>query len=93
MDRIYRNTEEALVWLGPEQSGSEALMEVFNKMGAFAERFELHSYYTKAKHPELQAIEEKVNPNDAKTVEYHDFCDSMMGEFTYALFESLIAFY
>ncbi|KAF1915993.1 heterokaryon incompatibility protein-domain-containing protein [Ampelomyces quisqualis] len=93
MDRIYRNTEETLVWLGPAQSGSEALMNVFNKMGAFAERFELYSYYTKEKHPELRAIEDKVNPEDVKTVEYHDFCDSVMGDFTYALFESLIAFY
>jgi hypothetical protein len=93
MDRIYRNAEEALVWLGPAQSGSEALMEVFSKMGAFAERFELYSYYTKAKHPELRAIEDKVNPEDEKTVEYHDFCDSMIGDFTYTLFESLITFY
>jgi hypothetical protein len=93
MDRIYRNTEEALVWLGPAQSGSEALMDVFNKLGAFAEHFELYSYYTKAKYPELQAIETKKNPEDPKTVEYHAFCGSVICDFTYAFFESLIAFY
>jgi hypothetical protein len=93
MERIYRNTEEALVWLGPAQSGSEALMDVFNKLGAFAEHFELYSYYTKARYPELQAIDRKKNPEDPKTVEYHAFCDSVMGDFTYAFFESLIAFY
>jgi hypothetical protein len=93
MDRIYRNTEEALVWLGPAQSGSDALMEVFNRMGAFAQHFDLYSYYTRAKHPELLAIEYKVNPDDPKTIEYHAFCDSMVGEFTYAMWESLIAFY
>ena len=68
-------------------------MDVFNKLGAFAEHFELYSYYTKAKYPELQAIEEKKDPEDPKTVEYHAFCDSVMGDFTYAFFESLIAFY
>jgi hypothetical protein len=93
LGRIYRNTEETLVWLGPAQSGSEALMDVLNKLGAFAEHFELYSYYTKAKYPELQAIETRANPEDPKTVEYHAFCDSVMGDFTYAFFESLIAFY
>jgi hypothetical protein len=93
MDRIYRNTEEALVWLGSAQSGSDALMDVFNKLGAFAKRFELYSYYTKTKYPELQAIETKKNPEDPKTIEYHAFCDSVMDDFTYAFFESLIAFY
>jgi hypothetical protein len=93
MGRIYRNTEEALVWLGSAQPGSETLMDVFNKLGAFAERFELYSYYTKARYPELQAIETKQNPDDPKTIEYHAFCDSVMDDFTFDFFQSLIAFY
>lgn len=93
MDRIYRNTEEGLVWLGPAQSGSDTLMDVFNKLGTFAERFKLYSYYTRENYPTLQAIETKKNPEDPKTVEYHAFCDSVVDDFTYALFESLIAFY
>jgi hypothetical protein len=93
MDRIYRNTEEALVWLGPAQSGSEALMHVLTKLGTFAEHFQLYSYYTKAKYPELLDIMAKENPEDPKTVEYHAFCDSVMDDFTYSFFESLIVFY
>ncbi|KAH7391034.1 heterokaryon incompatibility protein-domain-containing protein [Phaeosphaeria sp. MPI-PUGE-AT-0046c] len=93
MDRVYRNTEETLVWLGPAQSGSDALMDVFNKMGAFAERFDLYSYYTKAKYHELFAIETKENPEDPRTIEYHACCDGVMDDITYAFYESLVDFY
>jgi hypothetical protein len=93
MGQIYRNAEEGLVWLGPAQNGSEALMDVLNKLGAFAEQFDLYSYYTKERYPELVAIEQKTNPEDPKTVEYHAFCDSVMADFTYAFFEQLIIFY
>lgn len=93
MDRVYRNAEESLVWLGPAQSGSDALMDLLNKLGAFAECFGLYSYYTKAKYPELFAIETKKNPEDPRTIEYHAFTDSVTNDFTYSFFESLIAFY
>lgn len=93
MHRVYRNSEESLIWLGPAQPGSDTLMDVFNKLGGFAERFGLYSYYTKAKYPELFAIETKKNPDDPKTIEYHAFCDSVMEDFNYAFFEALIVFY
>ncbi|KAH3909683.1 hypothetical protein HBH56_159690 [Parastagonospora nodorum] len=93
MDCIYRNAEEALVWLGPAQNGSEELLEVFNKVGTFVEDFDMYSYFTKEHISKLFAIQKKENPEDAKTIEYHAFCDSVLAEFTYTLFESLIAFY
>lgn len=93
MHRVYRNSEESLVWLGPAQPGSDGLMDVLNKLGAFAERLELYSYYTREKYPELVAIETKQNPEDPDTIEYHAFCDSVMDDFTNAFFEALIVFY
>lgn len=93
MDRIYRNTEEALVWLGPAADGSDALIDMFNKLGVFAEQFNLLAYYKKDKYHELQDIELKVNPQDPKSINYHAFCDSIVHEFTHTFFASLIAFY
>jgi hypothetical protein len=93
MDRVYRNTDEALIWLGPAEDGSETLMAVLNKLGAFAESFDLISYYTRARYHDLQAIETKKNPEDPKTIEYHAFCDLLLHLFDYAFFEGLIAFY
>jgi hypothetical protein len=92
MGRIYRNTEEALVWLGPAADGSDALMDMFNKLGAFAGEFDLPGYY-QGNYAELQDIEMEVNPQDPKTIEYHTFCDSIVPELTHALFASLMAFY
>lgn len=66
---------------------------MFNKIGAFVEHFEMYSYYTKERISKLFAIQEKEDPEDAKTIEYHAFCDSMLEEFTFTLFESLVAFY
>jgi hypothetical protein len=93
MDRVYRNSDEALIWLGPAEGGSEAFMAVLNKLGAFAESFGLISYYTKARYHELQAIETKENPEDPKTIEYHAFCDPLLPLFDYAFWESLIGLY
>jgi hypothetical protein len=93
MDRIYRNTEEALVWLGPAADGSNAVFDVFNKLGAFAEQFDLLGYYTKKRHHELQDIELRVDPDDPKTIQYHTFCDSVIPDFTHAFFACLMAFY
>jgi hypothetical protein len=93
MDRVYRNSDEALIWLGPAEPGSEEFMAVLNKLGAFAESFDLISYYTRAKYHELQAIETKKNPEDPKTIEYHAFCDPLLPLFDYAFWESLIALY
>jgi hypothetical protein len=93
MDRVYRNSDEALIWLGPAEDGSEAFMAVLNKLGAFAESFDLISYYTRARYHELQAIETKKNPEDPKTIEYHAFCDPLLPLFDYAFWESLIGLY
>jgi hypothetical protein len=93
MDRVYRNSDEALIWLGPAEPGSEEFMAVLNKLGAFAESFDLISYYTRAKYHELQSIETKKNPEDPKTIEYHAFCDPLLPLFDYAFWESLIALY
>ncbi|KAL5118163.1 hypothetical protein ACEQ8H_003998 [Pleosporales sp. CAS-2024a] len=79
MGRIYRNTEEALIWLGPAENGSDTLFDVFNEMGGFAERFDLYNYYTKERHHILQDIETRKNLADAKTIEYHTFCDDVLG--------------
>ncbi|ORY17222.1 hypothetical protein BCR34DRAFT_583694 [Clohesyomyces aquaticus] len=93
MGRIYRSTEEALVWLGPAYENSDALMDVFLKLGAFAEAFNLLGYYSKEKYQELEAIQTKKNPDDPKTIEYHAFCDSITHLFTYNIFKSLTAFH
>jgi hypothetical protein len=93
MDRIYRNTEEALVWLGPAADMSDAIFDIFNTLGAFAEHFNMLRYFTRENYHELHAIEQQVCPNDPKTIEYHAFCDSVMQNFTHAFFASLITFY
>ena len=66
---------------------------MLNKIGAFVESFDMHSYFTKEHISKLFEIQKKENAEDAKTIEYHAFCDSVLGEFTYTLFQSLIALY
>ena len=82
-----------MVWLGPAADGSDALIDVFSKLGAFAEQFNLPGYYTKDKYQRLQDIELKVNLQDPKEMKYHAFCESVEYEFTHTFFTSLIAFY
>ncbi|KAH7095536.1 heterokaryon incompatibility protein-domain-containing protein [Paraphoma chrysanthemicola] len=89
MDRLYRNADEGLVWLGSAADRSDALFDVLNKMGEFASAFNLLGYYTKDKYHELPPIQQRLNPKDPKTIEYHEFCDSMMHEFTHTFFNSL----
>jgi hypothetical protein len=47
MEHIYRNCEETFVWLGPLADGSDALMDLFNRMGEFAENINLLDLYQK----------------------------------------------
>jgi hypothetical protein len=93
MKHIYRNCEECLVWLGPEEYGSDALMDLFNRMGAFSEKLKLLDKYHPTRYHELVDIQMQVNPQDPDTIEYHAFCDAIVLEWTPANLESLIAFH
>jgi hypothetical protein len=83
----------ALVWLGPAADGSDGLMDVFIKMGKFAEEFKLLDYYTKERFEELRKIVAKTVPDDPDTMEYHAFCESILPLFTHGFYTSLMAFY
>lgn len=93
MDRIYRNCEEALVWLGPAADGSDALMDLFNKIATFANDFKLLEYYKPDKYEELAEIERGDRPRTQKSDKYHAFCNDITAEFTPAILSAMICFY
>jgi hypothetical protein len=93
MGKIYRAAQETLIWLGPAADGSNKLMNVFNRLGAFAEEFNLLGYYKKDRIGELQKIFTKSDPDDPNTIRYHTFCHSVLPLFTQSFYKSLIAFY
>jgi len=91
MDKIYRSAEEGLVWLGPPADGSDHLMEILLRMGAFALGFGLPDYYTRTRISELIRICAKDDPKDPATIKYHTFCEEVMPLFTNEVYKSLIA--
>ncbi|OAG00709.1 HET-domain-containing protein [Paraphaeosphaeria sporulosa] len=93
MERIYRTSEETLVWLGPSANGSDGLLDFFARIGTFAETHNMLVYWTKARRAEFFAITSKSDPNDAMTKEYHAFCKATAQSFQREYLDALIAFY
>jgi hypothetical protein len=90
MDKIYQSAEEGLVWLGPRADGSDHLMKILLRMGAFALEFGLPDYYTRTRISELIRIRAKEVPEDPATIKYHTFCEEVMPLFTNEVYKSLI---
>lgn len=93
MDRIYQNSEEALVWLGPAADGSDELLDVITRVGTFAEVHNMLGYWSKGRRDEFLAIKEKRNPNDSLTKEYHAFCEVIARSFGRDHFDAFISLY
>lgn len=91
MDRIYRSSHEALVWLGPGTRDSEHLMRILIQMGRFAEEFKFAEYFTKKRIGELIKIYANEDPTDPDTIWYHKYIDEMLPLFTHKVYASLIA--
>jgi hypothetical protein len=93
MSTIYRAAEEVLVWLGPAADNSDAIMEVWKTVGKWAEDWGMMSYYTKDNLPVLQKIMNRIDPDDAKTIEYTELVRRAMPLFTLKTLEGMAAWY
>ena len=81
MNKIYSQAEEVLVWLGPADETSDTLMDVWQKVGAAAQKWGLESYLTKEQFPELAQIMTKSDPTHRKTIEFHEMCKTQGEDF------------
>jgi hypothetical protein len=77
MSQIYSGAEQVLIWLGPAADRSDLLMDVWDRVGRMAQAWGLESYYTKERLPELGRITAKSDPNDGKTIEFQNLCQTV----------------
>lgn len=74
MAEIYSRSEQVLVWLGPPADGSDKLMDVFARVSKEAEDWGFKEYITRERLPDFMKIRTKENPNDPKTISFHEMC-------------------
>ncbi|KAF2007282.1 HET-domain-containing protein [Amniculicola lignicola CBS 123094] len=72
MSHIYRNAEEVFVWLGPACDNSDLFMDAASTVGQWAYDFGMMDYYKKENVSIFMRIINKENPEDPKTIEFHD---------------------
>ena len=81
MGQIYRNAEEVLVWLGPAENNSDNFMDLFGKIGRWAKNWGMMDCYSKENIQELFAVAYNYNKDDKRTIEFQEYCDSVVSEF------------
>jgi hypothetical protein len=59
-----------LLWLGPTESGSDAVMDIWSKIGQDARDLGLESFYTEEQFPQLQPIVINADPADPLTIKF-----------------------
>ncbi|KXH68419.1 heterokaryon incompatibility protein [Colletotrichum salicis] len=70
MTQIYTKAEQVIVWLGPAEDNSDALMECLHEIGQEAADLAIESYLTKERLPLLHKIMRNENPEDPVTMQY-----------------------
>lgn len=89
MDRIYRNSEETLVWLGSAAEGSDGLFDIITRVGSFAETHGMLAFWSGGRRDEFLAIANKRDPSDAMTKKYHAFCEAVAQYFKRENFDAI----
>jgi hypothetical protein len=78
MAQIYSGAEEVLVWLGLAADKSNELMDAWHQAGKAAEEWGLDEYLGVGDRlGELGHVFSKTNPEDPKTIAYHNICAKM----------------
>ncbi|OAL48315.1 HET-domain-containing protein [Pyrenochaeta sp. DS3sAY3a] len=93
MGHIYSAAEEVLVWLGPAADDSDKFMDVWKTVGKDADDWGMMSYYTPQNWPTLQRIVQRADPEEEKTMEYHEIVKRSMPLFNIQVLEAMAAWY
>ncbi|KAK4124701.1 HET-domain-containing protein [Parathielavia appendiculata] len=78
MGRIYAEARQVLVWLGPEEDGSDEVMDAWRVIGQDARNLEMEKYYTLEKWPALSKMIYDPDLEDALTQEYQNMLERAM---------------
>lgn len=70
MGRIYSSAAEVLVWLGPAENNSDAVMEAWRTIGQASRDLGTEAYFTPEKWPHLYRAMTNADPEDQFTKEY-----------------------
>ncbi|KAK3984904.1 heterokaryon incompatibility protein-domain-containing protein [Cladorrhinum sp. PSN332] len=70
MGRIYSSAAEVLVWLGPAENNSDAVMDAWRKIGQASRDLGIEAYYTPEKQRHLRRAMENADPEDQFAKEY-----------------------
>ncbi|KAF4837539.1 Heterokaryon incompatibility protein 6, OR allele [Colletotrichum siamense] len=67
MTQIYSKAQQVLVWLGPAQDESDALMDCWEEIGRGARELDIESYFNRERLPLLRPLLENRNSEDELT--------------------------
>ncbi|KAK4459711.1 heterokaryon incompatibility protein 6, OR allele [Cladorrhinum samala] len=70
MGRIYSSAAEVLVWLGPAENNSDAVMEAWRTIGQASRDVGTEGYFTLERWEHLQRATANTDPDDPFTKEY-----------------------
>ncbi|KAK3998087.1 heterokaryon incompatibility protein 6, OR allele [Cladorrhinum sp. PSN332] len=70
MGRIYSTASEVLVWLGPAENNSDAVMQAWRTVGQASRDLDVETYFTKEKLPLFLNAMNNVDPEDEFTKLY-----------------------
>ncbi|KAK4168482.1 heterokaryon incompatibility protein 6, OR allele [Cladorrhinum sp. PSN259] len=76
MGKIYSSASEVLVWLGPAEHNSDAVMQAWRSVGQASRDLDVESYFTKERYPAFAkamntSAVDPENDQDEFTREYH----------------------
>ncbi|KAK0374398.1 heterokaryon incompatibility protein [Colletotrichum limetticola] len=89
MTQIYTKAEQVIVWLGPAENNSDALMECLQEIGQEAADLNIESYLTKERLPLLHRIMRNENPEDPVTMQYQPLMAKAVAKFRPLLHEMI----
>ncbi|KAG7057444.1 heterokaryon incompatibility protein [Colletotrichum scovillei] len=89
MTQIYTKAEQVIVWLGPAENNSDALMECLQEIGQEAADLNIESYLTKEGLPLLHRIMRNENPEDPVTMQYQPLMAKAVAKFKPLLHEMI----
>ncbi|TDZ83713.1 Heterokaryon incompatibility protein 6, OR allele [Colletotrichum sidae] len=82
MEQIYSKAQQVLVWLGPAEADSDALMDCWEEVGLGARELDIESYFTKERLPLLRPLIENRNPEDKLTRRFQALIARALPKFT-----------
>ncbi|OHF01725.1 heterokaryon incompatibility protein [Colletotrichum orchidophilum] len=89
MTQIYSKADQVIIWLGPAENNSDALMECFQEIGQEARDLDVQSYLTKERLPLLHRIMRNEDPEDPVTIQYRPLIIKAEAKFKQLLHEMI----